>query len=143
MTPESQEYRRRQAEKDAKYRGKFLERWFAWWRNPPDRFAALIAIFTAGLFAATYGLWDATKDLVRDAQMSGRAWLGPNDATIQSPMTLSQPIRAIIGFVNTGKEPAFANTSIFAKTYSPDDWKSGAAADDITKFQEGCMKLRE
>jgi len=64
MTPELREYRRRWGESEAKSK---RERWFGWWRNPPDRFAALVAIFTALPFAATLALYFATRDLVIDA----------------------------------------------------------------------------
>src|SRR5689334_19090871 len=140
MTPEHQEYRRRKAEQEAKYKNKRVERWFSWWRNPSDRFAALVAMFTALLFAATVGLYLATKDLVLDARMSGRAWLGPVNASIESPMLASQNLRMIVSFGNTGKEPALFNSAIAPKIYSLQEWNNGVAADEIVKQQVECMK---
>jgi hypothetical protein len=63
-----------------RYRHKFTERWFGWWRNPQDRFAFFIAFFTALLFLATVGLWIATRDLVSSSEETAerqlRAYLG-------------------------------------------------------------------
>jgi hypothetical protein len=67
MTPK-EEYLARKAAQEAKYKRKFFERRFSWWRNPPDRFAFLVAFFTAALFAATMALYLATRDLVHDAK---------------------------------------------------------------------------
>jgi hypothetical protein len=113
MTPKQEEYRRRKAEQEAKYKHKFLERWFGWWRNPPDRFAAMIAIFTAGLFVATYGLWDATKDLVEDARDSGRAWLSPKNGILTDQFAEGHPIKLRIDYVNTGRSPALDVRTVY------------------------------
>lgn len=59
-----EEYSARKAAREVKYKPAILERLFGWWRNPSDRFAGLIALFTALLFLATVRLWLATDDLV-------------------------------------------------------------------------------
>lgn len=106
MTPEHQEYRRRKAEKEAQYKGKFRERWFGWWRNPPDRFAFMIAIFTAGLFAATGGLWLATYELVEDTKSSGRAWIADRHISIPEDAKDGELIKIRVLYENSGKTPA-------------------------------------
>jgi len=70
-----EEYRARKSAEEAKYKNKFLERNLGWWRNPPDRFAALVAIFTAGLFFVTLRLWLATTDLVNGADINAKQQL--------------------------------------------------------------------
>jgi hypothetical protein len=89
-----------------KHKPKFFERWFGWWRNPSDRFAALIALFTAGLFAATLGLWLATNDLVLDAKEASerqlRAYVGISAAT---PIHV-EATRISITMDNFGQTPA-------------------------------------
>lgn len=135
-----EQFQRRKAENEGRYRSRFRERWFGWWRNPPDRFAFLIALFTAGLFAATAGLWWATKDLVDDARSSGRAWLGPVDATMPLGVPqVGQPLKVVIGYTNTGKEPALYNGQLVAHVFSLSEWTSGFAASTIIATQTVCM----
>jgi hypothetical protein len=113
MTPEHEQYRRRKAEQEAKYESQFLERRFGWWRNPPDRFAALVAIFTGLLFAATAGLWIATKDLVQDARETSarqlRAYVG---ISTTAPIQMSRE-KITITVDNFGQTPA-KNLKIFS-----------------------------
>jgi hypothetical protein len=147
--PEHERYGSRGAEEEAKYGNKFLEGWFGWWRNPPDRFAALIAIFTAGLFGATYGLWDATKELVKDARETSerqlRAYVG-----LQSMEATVYPFEKG-GFVvlahaearNFGQTPAYrmtvqANATVDVPTAIPFDEAQGTAksAGAMTAFKD-------
>jgi hypothetical protein len=136
-----EEYDARKAANEAKYKNKFLERWFSWWRNPPDRFAGLVAFFTALLFAATVLLYLATRDLVLDAQSSGRAWVGPIDANI-TPLSLNKPLRAAVIYGNTGRQPAITNSGLGVKIYSSEEWTNGKAVEDIMKFKDSCMSVK-
>jgi hypothetical protein len=106
-----EKYWARKTEQQAKYKNKILERLFGWWRNPPDRFVALVALFTALLFFATIALWLSTKDLVLDAQhnteASNRAWLTTLGVPqLVRPVEEGQSIRFVILFANPGHEPA-------------------------------------
>jgi hypothetical protein len=142
MTPEHEQYRRRKAEQEAKYKSQFLERWFGWWRDPPDRFAALVAVFTGLLFAATVGLWIATKDLVEDARSSSRAWLGPTNAVITSTES-GKPIKVAIAYGNTGRQPAPTNFYSYAKIYSAAQWDDGTAVNEIISAKDTCLAVKE
>jgi hypothetical protein len=107
MTPEQKEYLLRKAAIDSRYQNKFAERWFSWWRNPSDRFAFLIAVFTAGLFFATVKLWWSTNDLVAESRSAGRAWVAPLNASFAEPFDPQKQIALIkISELNVGKEPA-------------------------------------
>jgi hypothetical protein len=136
-----EEYEARKAAKEAKYKYKFLERWFSWWRNPPDRFAGLVALFTALLFAATVLLYLATRDLVLDAQSSGRAWVGPIAANI-TPFSLNSPIKAVVVYGNTGRQPALTNGILTPKIYSTEQWTNSDAAKDIIDFKDSCLRVK-
>jgi hypothetical protein len=141
MTPNHEQYWRRKAEQEAKYKSKFLENWFGWWRNPPDRFAFLIALFTAGLFAATAGLWVATRDLVDDARASGRAWIVPHILHLEAPLKAGETAKLLLYFGNSGREPAI-NVGQHHESASlpveviigPDEDGSGRLRDAIQKM---------
>lgn len=135
MTPEHEQYRRRKAEQEAKYKSKFLERWFGWWRNPPDRFAFLIAIFTAGLFAATAGLWIATTDLVDDAQSSGRAWMVPHLIHLEAPLKVGEAANLLLYYGNSGKEPAIRVGQHNESASLPIDFIVGEKATVTNRFR--------
>jgi hypothetical protein len=52
---DKEEYKRQNEERDKKKNAQsFRQRWFGWWKTPSDRFAALIALFTAVLALVAY-----------------------------------------------------------------------------------------
>jgi hypothetical protein len=105
------EYQRRKSEQEEfRRRRNFTERWFSWWRNPPDRFAFLLVAFTAGLFAATVALWYATRDLVRGAEETAERQLRAYIVVTQGSVTVPKSNDAIniyIQIKNTGQTPAY------------------------------------
>lgn len=110
MALQHEDYRRGKEERESRYKNPFLERWFRWWRNPSDRFASLIAAFTAGLFVATAGLWLATDDLVLDARKSAeannRAYVAVTGVKWDGVPEVGKNQRIKILFRNVGKEAA-------------------------------------
>jgi hypothetical protein len=141
MTPEHKEYRRRKAELDTRYKSPFAERWFGWWRNGPDRFAFLIALFTFALFAATAGLWLATNSLVEDARDSGRAWIGPADARLAEGIQKDKAVKIAIQYTNTGRQPAPYVLLINGKVFGEKEWEDGTAVQNIIASQKNCMGI--
>jgi hypothetical protein len=105
-----EEYHRRKAAQESRYRHKFAERRFGWWRNPPDRFAFLLVAFTAGLFAATVALWYATRDLVLSAEKTAerqlRAYVAITEITVENIDSREAPI-VDIHWKNVGQTPAY------------------------------------
>lgn len=105
-----EEYRARKAAQETKYKHPILERFFWWWRNPPDRFAFLVALFTAGLFFATLKLWQATISLVEDAERASeantRAYVVITGIKWDGPPEIAKNQRIKILFRNVGKEAA-------------------------------------
>jgi hypothetical protein len=52
---DKEEYQRQNEQRNEQKKAKsFRERWFGWWKNPSDRFAFFIAIFTAVLAVVAY-----------------------------------------------------------------------------------------
>jgi hypothetical protein len=141
MTPKQEQYRRRKIEQEAKYKGQFRERWFGWWRNPPDRFAFLIAIFTGGLFAATGGLWWATKDLVEDARASGRAWIIPHLLRLEKPLKAGEDASLVLFFGNSGREPAIRAGHYHEGASLPVDVLFGDVKTSTDRFQKAVEKM--
>lgn len=138
MSPKQEQYWRRKAEEQARYKNKYLERFFGWWRTPSDRFAGLIMAFTFLLFVATLLLWDATQDLVEDAKSSGRAWLGPVGATIETPQ-IDRPVKATVVYTNTGRQPARASLFLRPKVFTEEEWNDGTAVRHLQTARDICL----
>jgi len=128
-----------EAKKQASYKNPNVERFLGWWRTPSDRFAGLIAAFTLCLFVATCGLWRATTDLVEDAKASGRAWLGPINAGID-PLADGKPLKIVIAYNNTGKEPAQASWFVLPIIYPKEKWNDGTAFKEVGINRDNCLK---
>jgi hypothetical protein len=95
--------------------------WFEWWRVPSDRFAALIALFTAVLSVvayfqltamrstdeATHTAAEAAKRAADISAVANRAWISPLVAKLTEPLDENKPFVAItITTQNVGREPA-------------------------------------
>ena len=97
-----------------------IGRWFEWWKVPSDRFAALIALFTAVLSYVAYCQLDAMKStdhaihdqaIIAKNQMlltklSRLPWIAPeSDIKITKPLTFDKDTASIeieISFKNGG-----------------------------------------
>lgn len=138
MMPKQEQYWRRKAEEEARYKNKHLEHFFGWWRTPSDRFAGLIMLFTFLLFVATALLWVATQDLVEDAKSSGRAWLGPIGGNIEAPQ-IDKPIKATVVYNNTGRQPARASLFLGPKVFAKEEWNDGTAVRQLQAARDVCL----
>jgi hypothetical protein len=106
MTSEHAQYWIRRGSERAKYKRKFLERHFWWWRNSTDRFAFLTAIFTALLFIATALLYWATRDLVRESADTAKRQLRAYVAFSTTNGFKITPTELIAIIQNFGQTPA-------------------------------------
>jgi hypothetical protein len=112
-----EEYRRRKTAQEARYRNKYVERWLAWWRNSPDRFAFLLVSVTAGVFAATVALWWATRHLVYDAEITAKRQLRAYVAakpSVKGVTNFGSVLTAEleVGIQNSGQTPAIDLTNL-------------------------------
>jgi hypothetical protein len=71
---------------------------------------------------------------------SQRAWVGPTDATIVTPVALA-PLQATVLFSNTGRQPAPTFMVIKPKFYTIEDWTNGLASKEIERARAECMAL--
>jgi hypothetical protein len=119
-----EEYKRQNEERDKKNDAQsFRERWFGWWKTPSDRFAALIALFTAVLafvawrqLAAMRSADDKIGDQVRAVgrqlslmEADQRPWVFARGVSPWSALLVSdEKVQTTLQFelYNSGKSPA-------------------------------------
>jgi hypothetical protein len=102
---DKKEYKRQNEERDKKNNKKsFGENWFGWWKTPSDRFAALIALFTAVLAAVAYfqlsamrSTDDAIRGQLEEMRNQQRPILIAQSQSITSPFTIDGIGNAKIG----------------------------------------------
>jgi hypothetical protein len=134
---DKEEYRRHNEERNKRSDAKsFREKWFGWWKIPSDRFAALIALFTAVLAGVAYFQLKAmrsTDDAIHHqleimqgqlkiAANDQRPWMGVPEITIDSNNFLNYKHV----FKNVGRTPT-KGLIIDGKILTPDaDWGAEA-----------------
>ena len=94
----------------------------------------LIAAFTVALAAATFRLWDATKDLVEDAKHNAelqlRAYVFPEYVAVEG-ISEPKPPTIRIKLQNSGQTPAYHVTHRMRADFrKPDDANYPLTADD-------------
>jgi hypothetical protein len=121
---DKEEYKRQNKERDEKKNVKrFSERWFKWWNVPSDRFAALIALFTAVLAVVAYFQLKAmrhTDEAINDQLKKAR---------IQNETTREQ-IRANIATDGVASEPIQQNNVIIGWNMNP-RWKNTGSTNAV------------
>jgi hypothetical protein len=82
---------------------------------------------------------DAAK-LARESYIaSQRAWIGPTDAHIATPVAVG-PLKAGVSYGNTGREPAPTIAMLAPKVFSYADWNNGEAVKAIEAVKNECLK---
>jgi hypothetical protein len=102
---DKEEYKRQNEERNKKNNKKsFRERWFGWWKTPSDRFAALIALFTAVLAGVAYfqlsamrSTDDAIRGQLEEMKNQQRPILIAQSQSIVSPFAIDGVGNAKIG----------------------------------------------
>lgn len=76
--------------------------------------------------------------------VSGRAWVGPRQAKISSPIEAGKPIEFLFEYANTGREPALdLSYSIDGFISSNDEEKRGTSAARVFLALNNCRAARE
>jgi hypothetical protein len=81
------------------------------------------------------------NELEKNAQIANfRAWLGPNDAKLDGPITKGQPVKYTISYQNTGREPAQGFQSDIDQFVTNErDELAGAYAFRMGNFEQKCL----
>ena len=75
-------------------------------------------------------------------QEDRRAWIGPSDASITSPLAVGQGIKYTVKYINTGREPGVNfYIGVGVKIFSQTEWKSEETSKFIRDFVKGCFAV--
>ena len=86
----------------------------------------------------------ASREANRMNAESGRAWVGPNNVSIRSPMVDGQGLKATINYQNFGREPG-TGLSIRGKNrvFDASEWNDRKHQDFVTDLSNICLSDNE
>jgi len=99
-----------------------------------------LALGTWALVVVAFiGLQDGREAL----EKSQRAWLGPQNVAIVSPVTIGKGISLQIFYENSGREPGL-NAIILHNShiFKDSQWSDGTAAKEIIYNKDDCLSIR-
>jgi hypothetical protein len=106
--------------------------------------AARNAIITHNDTLDVIGKSDAANLISRHAADAGeRAWVYPTQTTMEGDLAVGQPIKVLVQYINSGREPASAFVAVERFVpFSKEEWNGGKAAQSLEDWRKNiCFKM--